>query len=106
MTTNKIDTSFNGYKNYETWSVKLIFDNTESLYHFLKNTIKTAIEACGDDRWQVKECIAETIKDTVENMRPKTNNDIWNQLMTHAQSEVDFMEIAETVMSDYESNAY
>lgn len=98
-----IDESFNGYTNYATWSVKLILDNTESLYHYCKNIVAAAVEVYGEDRNKIIRRIAETIENLVNDMKPKTNNDIWNQLMVHVNSEVNYWEIGKTLLEDWES---
>ena len=96
------DPTFNGYTNYATWSIKVVLDNTESLYHYCRNTVEVAIEACGDDRNQIIECIAETIENLVDSMKPKTNNDIWNQLMSAINSQINYWEIGKTLLEDWE----
>ena len=35
---NALDTSYNGWENYETWNVALWINNNEALYNLARNT--------------------------------------------------------------------
>ena len=40
MTSTGIDTTYNGWANYETWNVALYINNDESLYELAKDTVR------------------------------------------------------------------
>ena len=87
---------YNGYENYETWHTMLVFDNEESLYNYSRDLVKEAKAKEPDERDAIH-LIAKTLEQTVENMRPETNNLIWSALMNSAQENIDFYEIAENL---------
>ena len=42
MTSTGEDTTYNGWKNYETWNVALYIQNEESLYHMARDIMRRA----------------------------------------------------------------
>lgn len=95
------DGTYNGYSNYETWTVVLVITNTESLYNFFKNIVGDIKHAHQDETEQLH-AMAESIKWVVEEMKPTTNNDMWNQLLTHTlECRIDYWEAAQALLDAY-----
>lgn len=64
---NVLDTTYNGWENYETWNVALWINNDEGLYHLARE--------CGDYQSFV-ESISDFMTQTLDGVRfddPKVN---------------------------------
>lgn len=112
------DEGYNGWKNYETWSVALIVDNDEGLYHERRELVRDAAEAARAEfdrtadrvadveqyeRWRV----ADVVKDWVESFAEielevgsTPMSFLWSQLVSAALSDVDWDEIASNWLSE------
>jgi hypothetical protein len=81
MTTQE---KYQGWTNYETWNVKLWLDNDEGSYHWLGDLAQTA--------WDNAE---------IEEQNPLADQaTMWSDLLSAALSEVNWMEIAGSVLED------
>lgn len=89
--------TYNGWANYETWSVALIIDNTKSLYNFFQAYKQELIDSEDEEIDKVYKMM-HVLRQLVENMQPQTTNDIWRQLMGAAESRIDYYEIAKNIM--------
>jgi uncharacterized protein (DUF2384 family) len=88
------DKTYNGWKNYETWVVKLWLDNDEGTYKEMNKIAKKAIDVYK---------LSEEIKDYLEEIQPELGASVWTDLLHSAFSEVDFDEIAQAYMDDNEN---
>ena len=70
------DKKYNGWKNWETWNVKLWLDNTEA--------IQRQAENCPD---------VESLEELVEEITWTDEASLAQDLITNALSEVDYQEI-------------
>jgi hypothetical protein len=109
------DTRYNGWTNYETWAVKLWLDNDEGTYNYWR---ETAIECwrnptrnqfinSREDRARIT--LAERLKDELDNDMPESINDAVNgtmyaDLLNAAMSEVNWREIAESMLGDIDDD--
>jgi hypothetical protein len=85
--------SYNGWKNYETWAVKLWLDNEEGSYYAMR---ELAEEYRHEDAWK----LGDAIKDWHEEFMPDLGASLWSDLLTSAFEEVDWREIAEAYIED------
>ena len=91
---------YNGYTNYETWSVMVTIDNTQSLYNYFKDMVHET-ETISDEI-ERKSKIIHITKQTVENMMPKTTNLIWAPLLNSLlEDHINFSEIADSLLAEY-----
>ena len=99
MITNK----HNGYTNYWTWTVAAWIDNRNSVYnkfHNLINAFKEAPEPL--ERQKVRNIIMHDLREYVEKSRPR-NNSFWDSITNDiAKENINYYEIAETMLSDAE----
>lgn len=109
------DTTYNGWKNYETWNVKLWMDNdgSDRLQELAEDAVRRAIDGQGNPyadnvRDSAAMLMADDLKDETENamqdMLEQTGqqSSMWADLLGAALSEVDWREIADNVLSDVE----
>jgi hypothetical protein len=93
--------NYNGWTNYETWAVKLWFDNEEFSY---RNWMERARSWKGreDDASQ----FAEELEESVREGNPLADRpSLYSDLLSTALSEVDWFEIAESYLEDVEPDA-
>lgn len=92
----KQDTRYNGWKNYETWAVKLWLDNAHpNLYHeWLEDAKKQK------DNQDHTRILADIIKEWIEENNPLNTANLYADLLNAALSEVDYREIAESLASE------
>jgi hypothetical protein len=89
--------SYNGWKNYETWAVKLWLDNDESLYHTAMNLVEDEHEDASD--------LADSIQSFIDEIAPEVTG-LFSDLLNSALSEVDWVEIAESYISDWKDGKH
>jgi hypothetical protein len=87
------DTTYNGWRNYETWCVGLWIDNDEGLYHERNDLVREAAARGGD--------VAEACREWLVGLAPDLGASLWSDLLNAAMSEVDWHELAEHWVRDY-----
>jgi hypothetical protein len=101
------DKTYNGWSNYETWVVKLWMDNDEISYNFWRERVQDHIATYTDreDGWkdEAVNCLADEIKDTHEADLPHVEG-FAADLLNAAMGEVDWREMAESMIDDYISD--
>jgi len=97
---------YNGWTNYETWVVKLWIDNDEGSYNYWQEQTESAIECAvrhgadsGDVVNDAANQIAEQLKSEHEESLPEVQG-FASDLLNAAMSEVDWYEIAESMVND------
>lgn len=86
--------TYNGWKNYETWLVKLWMDNEEVTYKFYKAMAETYVGA----EYAAYE-FGQAIKNDIVNDQPVFTG-VYADLLTAALDKVDFFEIAESYLAE------
>ena len=99
---------YNGWTNYETWCVALWLDNDEGSYHHWQATaaeIRDDATNCHqvlDGIWTAEEAVrfnlADRIESEVTEASPISEPTLYNDLLTAALSEVDWLEIADAIL--------
>ena len=88
--------SYNGWTNYETWCVKLWIDNDHGTYLYWEEQTKAAVNAYH---------LADQLKDEVEEANPLADKaDMFTDLLGAALSDVNWVEIAESMFEDWRSD--
>ena len=91
-----------GWKNYETWCVKLWLDNDEYHQNLMLTMAGDAVkETKGDDVWKAKHALAIALQDEINGwfydcLDPSTHG-MFYDLLSSAIGRVDFDEIAEHI---------
>jgi len=93
------DRKYNGYTNYETWNLKLWADNDEPCYKLIQQAVDDCIENGGD----VYD-LANEIKDITHDQAPEMKTGFYSDIMIASIREVNFNEIAETLLKDREDD--
>lgn len=97
---------YNGWSNYETWLVKLWMDNDAGSYHYWQERTQEIADASDDDDSTARE-IADSLKEEHEQQAEELGiptSGVFSDLMTAALGEVDWREIAESLISDYRAD--
>ena len=102
--------TYQGWTNYETWAVKLWFDNDWGIYRFLTDASKTIWEKVEPCKYHSKEgnfthYLSKFLKEHVEEFKPKLENTMYSDLMNYAIQQVNFREIAESYLADLKETA-
>ena len=91
---------YNGWTNYETWLVKLWIDNEQGSQEYWQERAEDNVKR--DEDGDIR-ALAEELKDQHEEMLPKLEG-FAADLMNAALSEVDWHEIAGSLIDDYREN--
>jgi hypothetical protein len=99
------DTRYNGWTNYETWNVKLWMDNDEGSYRYWNEVAQECYDDAEEGKTFTREEVAcgnlsTRLKEEFEEAMPDLGASCWMDLLTAALSEVDWREIAESLLSD------
>ena len=107
--------TYNGWKNYETWAVKLWLDNDEPTYRYIRRLIRETEtvsrctqQGCGDLRhdrdardWIATiQGLANDIEAFVACNAPDLGASMYADLLYAALNDVDWLEIAEAFLED------
>ena len=95
---------YNGWKNYETWNVKLWLDNEQGTQELQREWAEQAKATPKNEVWTREETtrftLADIVKEFVEANVPDTEPSMYGDLLGAAISRVDWNEIAENILSD------
>lgn len=97
---------YNGWKNYETWVFNLWIDNEEPTYNYWRK-VAAANWATAEPtkiltrRQNAKYHLAADLKHWAEEQAPNLRASVWADLMAAAMSEVDWDEIAESMLAEH-----
>jgi hypothetical protein len=102
---SKDETGYQGWTNYETWAVKLWIDNDQTTQEFwLECARHWKNEPSTSDVWSQAESakfnLADLLKDQFEEANPIKDASVYADLMNAALSEVNWVEIAENLLSE------
>lgn len=102
------DKKYNGWTNYETWNVKLWIDNEEGSYRFWQQSAQSCFDRATikHETWntisqQARFNLADRLKDEFEDSKPEVTG-MWADLLGAAMSEVNWHEIANSLLEDVE----
>lgn len=100
--------TYNGWKNYETWCFKLWLDNDESSHNYwterAREYHKESLEnGRSNDYWTNEEFaqfnLADQLKEWAEENNPLGDDaSMWTDLLNAALSEIDWVEIAQAYL--------
>lgn len=98
---------YSGWTNYETWNCKLWLDNDEGSQElqqdFLKSAQHTKKVSVWTDEENVKFNLADLLKDYIEENNPLADSaTMYSDIMTAALQEIDWNEIAQSIIDDNE----
>ena len=107
---------YNGWRNYETWAVKLWMDNESGSFYYWKEASHAAWnEAKADDiltrEQRARYNLADRLKDEHEAKMilvlevAGEEATVWGDLLSAALSEVNWSEIAESLLEDVDKTA-
>lgn len=99
---------YQGWSNYETWSVVLILVNNQGDHEYMREIASEAMESSGGDRDTALSELADRIKDIIEEGNPLQDADesktLYSQLLQGAIDSVNWREVAEHFLSGVEEN--
>lgn len=109
------DTTYNGWTNYETWAVKLWMDNDQGSYSYWQETTRE-VWAETDDKSPNQFCnhidnarimLADRLKDAHDSQSEHpvfaaAEGSVYADLLNAALSEVNWHEIASSLLEDVE----
>jgi hypothetical protein len=113
MATETEAKTYNGWKNYETWVVKLWMDNDEGSYKYWESRTKEMFDEAKDaprsfpnqtQKQYAAYWLAEALKDEHEENLPELTG-FAADLLGAAMSEVNWYEIAESLLDEFPDNA-
>lgn len=88
------DKTYNGWSNYETWAVKLWLDNAQGT----AEDMEALARSNNGDEYRM----SQAVKSYVEDMMPDLGASMFADLLNASLSEVDWYEIAESYLEDYD----
>jgi hypothetical protein len=87
--------TYNGWKNYETWAVKLWLDNDEPTYRYIRRLIREIRVSRPAVYW-----LADHLFEVVACNAPDLGASMYTYLLHAALDDVDWREIAESFLED------
>lgn len=87
---------YSGWRNYETWVVKLWIDNDESSYNYWQERAKETLKDAATPTVE----LADELKYTHEAADPTEEAGVYTDLLYSALGEVNWYEIAESILEE------
>lgn len=102
------DERYNGWKNFETWTVFTVWTNEESSYAWMRGMAEDAYREAeateiSSRREIARYALADSLKDHTEESSPfeqEGRSDLYAALLTSALQSVDWAEIASHALTD------
>ena len=111
--TTTSDRRYNGWTNYETWAVGLWIDNDQATYVYWREEATRHVRQAAEDEmvkrgvWTVQasagNALAQQLKDELTEAVPDLGSSVYSDLLGAALDEVNWTELAESLLSDIES---
>ncbi len=109
MTENERE-KYQGWTNYETWTVSLWLNNEEASYRYWRNAARRhrrdalQCERVIDGTWTEVEAakfnLADQLKEEITDAGPLQNASVYGDLLDAALKEVDWQEIAQSLLDE------
>jgi hypothetical protein len=99
----EVDTTYNGWRNHETWNVALWLGNDEGLYHATRDLVRDALESTSVVSGQRDKVgmVADALQSfVVDDLAPDLGASFAQDLLSSALGSVDWYEIAESLIED------
>ncbi len=99
------DERYNGWTNYETWSVPLHIDNEQGSYNYWRERAREILTNAEPTDYSSKEemakiDLANALKDEITEGNPLQDASLYSQLLTGALGSVNWDEIAGHYIDD------
>ena len=91
--------NYNGWTNYETWAVSLWIDNEELSYRYWRQEAARCLRR-STDKEAASSDLAERLKQEILDNAPTGEPNVYSDLLTAALSEVNWLEIAASWLSE------
>jgi hypothetical protein len=103
------DKTYNGWTNYETWSVALWIDNNQGSYSLSRSIAQDAWDEAKADRILTREeraryDLSEALKNWIEEGSPLDDASLYSDLLSTALSEVNWDEIASHYLDEIDQD--
>ena len=85
---------YNGYKNFQTWSISCYISNEESVYFHYQDILKE-LEAAEDKAAELAKILQQDFTELPENIESPHR-----EILSAALEEVDFLEVAKAFIDD------
>ena len=91
--------TYNGWKNYETWAMALWIDNEEGTYRYWREAAGQA-KASGGRKSDIIGRLATRLAEEMKEQQPDLGTSVWADLLGAAVSEVYWYEIAKNILNE------
>jgi soluble cytochrome b562 len=98
---NTEEKGYQGWKNYESWAVKLHIDNEQGSQEMSRDLVMN-VRVEDKDEWRRDG--ADVLKEWLEDEMPDLGATMWADLLNGAWSEVDWYEISENIIDEILEN--